>query len=515
MALGRSREIAVRAALGASRFRLLRGLLRRKRAAGRYGRARRRDAGDVRDPPDCGSGDGRHRVARRGAGGRDRLLFAGVATLAAACLFGLLPALRASRDLNGALAAGTRTTHDRGRVRARSALVAVEISLAVALLVPPGCLGAVSSGSCGRRSGSILAASRPSRCRCRPPPTRTSIGAPCSSSECWPTVAARPDVEAAGAIFGLPLTDFTYAISGYQRDAEVLSPDDQGRFSLNVRVVTPAFFRALGVPIVAGRDFGPAIGAALRRWRSSTRARRGCTFRGLAPPESSATASWSARGWAWAASEPVERSSASPATFAIWGRDRPRGRPSMSRMRSTRWAFSRSRARARGARRSPSCASIRGGRVDPTVPVFRERTMEQFASRLLAQPRLYLTLLAVFAVSRGRAGGDRDLRGHGAERRGEVARDWRADGAWRDPAGRRDDDHPRGGPADGDRRRRWLHPRGPGPSRHRASDCRRAAGRRIDLSGRGPGDARDRAGRGVVPARRAAKVDPVGSLRAE
>ena len=35
--------------------------------------------------------------------------------------------------------------------------------------------------------------------------------------------------------------------------------------------------------------------------------------------------------------------------------------------------------------------------VDPAVPVFRERTMEQFASRIVAQPRLYLTLLTVFA----------------------------------------------------------------------------------------------------------------------
>jgi ABC-type antimicrobial peptide transport system permease subunit len=37
--------------------------------------------------------------------------------------------------------------------------------------------------------------------------------------------------------------------------------------------------------------------------------------------------------------------------------------------------------------------------VDPTVPVFRVRTMEQFASRAIAQPRLYLVLIAIFAAT--------------------------------------------------------------------------------------------------------------------
>ena len=189
------------------------------------------------------------------------VVFAGVATLAAACVFGLLPALQASRDLNEALAGGTRSTPDRARVRARSILVAVEISLAVSLLVGAGVLGRsfltlartpLGIDPRGVQTVSVSLWRRPTKTRSAPFVERALAN-----------VAQRPDVEAAGAFFGLPLTDFTYSISGHERDAEALAPDDQSRLSLNLRVVSPAFFARLACR-VAGRDFAPAIAAHRR-----------------------------------------------------------------------------------------------------------------------------------------------------------------------------------------------------------------------------------------------------------
>ena len=65
--------------------------------------------------------------------------------------------------------------------------------------------------------------------------------------------AAVPGVSSAGAIFGLPLTDFGYTISMSTLDGRRLSDDEQDARSLQVRVVTPAYFRAMAIPIVRGR----------------------------------------------------------------------------------------------------------------------------------------------------------------------------------------------------------------------------------------------------------------------
>ena len=141
MALGRSRDFAVRAALGATRSRLMRGLF-------------------IESLLLAGAGGllgivlaifGMRAVAALETVGIPLLdetrldpqviVFTALATLVAACLFGMLPALQASRDVGQALATGARSTHDWSRVRARGALVAVEIALAVSLLVGAALLG--------------------------------------------------------------------------------------------------------------------------------------------------------------------------------------------------------------------------------------------------------------------------------------------------------------------------------------------------------------------------------------
>ena len=152
--------------------------------------------------------------------------------------------------------------------------------------------------------------------------------------------------------------------------------------------------------------------------------------------------------------------------------------------------------------------------VDPTVPVFRVRTMEQFASRAVAQPRLYLVLLGVFAIAalvlaavgiygvmaQNVAARSREIGirlALGATRRDVVTMVIGAAG--------------------------HLAIAGLGRARHRAPG---ASGDSRLLVGVDPGDAPmyvvvSLATLAIafcaawLPARRAAKVDPVGSLRAE
>jgi len=138
---GRSREIAVRAALGAGRWRVARSLLIESgllAAAGALlGLAAARWGGGL--------------VTGLYGGGRIDLEalrldggvfgFTAVATVAAALVFGLAPALAASRaDLEVVLQAGGHGPGSGSRGRARGVLVVAEVALAVVLLVGAGLL---------------------------------------------------------------------------------------------------------------------------------------------------------------------------------------------------------------------------------------------------------------------------------------------------------------------------------------------------------------------------------------
>ncbi len=67
---------------------------------------------------------------------------------------------------------------------------------------------------------------------------------------------ALPGVEDAAATFGQPLGGFGYQISLLQLDGRNLTQDNSRR-SPAIRVVTPSFFRALGIPVLRGRTFTP------------------------------------------------------------------------------------------------------------------------------------------------------------------------------------------------------------------------------------------------------------------
>jgi putative ABC transport system permease protein len=398
LALGRSRDFAVRAALGATRSRLLRGLfVESLLLAGAGGLA----------------GVGLAALGARAIAGLDTLgiplldetrldpqviLFAALATFAAACLFGMLPALQASRDVSRALATGARSTHDRARVRARGALVAVEIALAVALLVGAGLLARSfltlvrTDLGIDLRGVQTISLSLPTAAY--KDVERRAVFV----DELMTRIAARPDIDAAGAIFGLPLTDFTYYISAYERDGVRLTSDEQNALSVNVRVVTPGFFRTLGIPVTAGREF-------------QTSDRRGAPSVAILN-ESAARLFWPGTPAAAAIGRRIVLGTrlglggdrAGGEVVGVVGDVRDVGpallpRPTLY-IAHAQFPMGFLTVAARAPQQPDDLvnwlrASVAA--IDPAVPVFRVRTMEQFASRAVAQPRLYLALLGVFA----------------------------------------------------------------------------------------------------------------------
>jgi putative ABC transport system permease protein len=73
-------------------------------------------------------------------------------------------------------------------------------------------------------------------------------------------LAARPAIEAAGGIFGLPMTESFNASSSFERIGIPSDPDNEPVAAM--RIVTPDYFRALGIRFRAGRDFSDQDGTA-------------------------------------------------------------------------------------------------------------------------------------------------------------------------------------------------------------------------------------------------------------
>jgi predicted permease len=254
----RRRELAVRSALGAGRGHLVRDQLLESVLLSAGG---------------CAAGIGLARLVlaglqvsrisglpRSGSLPLDGSVLAFALGIAAACAlgFGLLPALRAtSGDLRGRLGEGSRAEGSRSGRRLGRGLVAVEVALALVVVTGAGLLlgslRALRSVDPGLDARGVLDV------RLEPPDQtyRGNGGARAREfySQLLPRLRALPDVESVGAIQLLPMGGgnwaFPYLAQGH------LPPQDAPLPSANFRVVTPGYFRTLGIPLVAGRLLGP------------------------------------------------------------------------------------------------------------------------------------------------------------------------------------------------------------------------------------------------------------------
>ena len=250
----RERELAVRTALGASRARVVRQLLVESVmlafAGGVLGTVAAVGATRllVAMIPDSMS------IYNVTAVGLDRtvLLFTLVITLATGVLFGVAPALKASRiDLHDALKEGARGTSGASG-RTRAALVVAEVALSMVLLVGAGLLirsfERLLDVEPGFQAGKVLT-------------MRLAPGARFSDDQqsaafleaVLERVRALPDVKAAGSISFLPLSGLVSA-TGFWRGDRPQPPPGEGSAAQTL-VVAQDYFAAMGIPLVGGRTF--------------------------------------------------------------------------------------------------------------------------------------------------------------------------------------------------------------------------------------------------------------------
>ncbi|MGH7646723.1 MAG: ABC transporter permease [Gemmatimonadaceae bacterium] len=255
-ATARRRELAVRVALGASRWRLVRQSLVESSALGLAGGA----LGVVIAiwmikvivaiaPQD---------VPRIDTASLDRwaLAFALIISLGVSLLFGLAPAVQAvrQRDRLAMGEGGARTSAGRGGARTRRTLVAVELALSVVLLVGAGLavqsisrLRQVDTGF-DRRNVLTASISLP---RARYDTKAKVVG---FIYQLRDRLAAAPGVQAAGIASASPLGAGGFYL-GREMVADGLAPTPDNEVPINWNVATPGYFAALGVPLITGRDF--------------------------------------------------------------------------------------------------------------------------------------------------------------------------------------------------------------------------------------------------------------------
>ena len=183
---------------------------------------------------------------------RTVLLFAFGISILCGIFAGLLPALRftgAAADLHESLKEGLgRTDSDSGRLRAHNALVTVEVALCMMLLVGAGLLvrtlWILRSTDPGFEPHNVLTFVLP----------RSNHGDHTFIEQALERVRALPGIEAVGATSNIPLSGSNESTWSIQLEGEAPKPIAQ-QPDVPTDIVTPGYFAALRIPLLRGRDF--------------------------------------------------------------------------------------------------------------------------------------------------------------------------------------------------------------------------------------------------------------------
>ena len=253
-ASARGKEIALRAAMGASRLRIIRQLLTESvllaGLGGLFGLLLAQWGTDalVKTVP--------QNIPRISNIQLDAsvLVFTLLVSLVTGIVFGLVPAWQASHvDLNSSLKAGTRTGgggENKGRVR--NALIMAEVALALVLLISAGLLiqsfARLGRVQPGLRTDRLLTA-RISLPEVAYPKNENVIA---FYDQFLTRIRAIPGVESASTIVPLPLSGSNMVTSFDIQERSV--PEGQ-RPGAPVRIIATDYFKTMGIPVRQGRIF--------------------------------------------------------------------------------------------------------------------------------------------------------------------------------------------------------------------------------------------------------------------
>jgi putative ABC transport system permease protein len=258
-ALSRQKEIAIRTAIGASRLRVVRQLLTESLVlsllagmAGLFVALWGIDLARGSMPPE---------VIRFVPGWADMaigtrvLIFTLGLSLLTGVLFGLVPALQASRpDINETLKeSGRQWTRGQGRHRLRGVLVVLEIAMAMVLLIGASLsirgFGVLLTENLGLRPDHLLTA-QISHAPADDPSPEEMTG---FYRRILDRVAALPGVESAATVSNLPMSG-NWQTSGIRIEGKPEPPPAERPSVLRYHV-SPGYFATMGIPLRLGRDF--------------------------------------------------------------------------------------------------------------------------------------------------------------------------------------------------------------------------------------------------------------------
>ena len=249
-ATSRRQELAVRAALGAGRWRIARQLITESLTLALVGGALGIALGyvAVRALVTLGANE----LPRSTDIGVDGTVlgFTLLVSIVSGLLFGIMPAMRASSDLERSLRAGARGNIGGGGQRLRAALVVAEVALAMILVVGAG----LAMKSFGRLMG-VSPGFQPSNAlvvTMSVPSKYEGQSAMDYYQRVLSAIRALPGVEAAGVIRDLPLRG-NGEMSGVTIPGRVTAASEAP--TVQRHQVSTDYFKAMGIPLKAGRSF--------------------------------------------------------------------------------------------------------------------------------------------------------------------------------------------------------------------------------------------------------------------
>jgi predicted permease len=392
--LARSREVAIRTALGAARSKIVGQLLVEHALLAAAG-------GVLGVALAWAAVRGFVAYAPAGIPRLDQVRLNGIAVAAATgitavamLLFGLAPALLTSKvDAQQVLRTGTRQGGGRGARRATEALVAGQIALALVVLAAAGLVGRslrnLERADLAFDAAPLLLAELALPANVYDTPAKQLA----LLDRLLPAVAAIPGVRAVSPVVAAPFS----GASGWdgRLASEGQSDEEQaGNPMLNMELVTPSYFAALGVPILRGRRFSESD-------------------RDGAPPVVMLSESASRRYWPGA--DPLGRRltmgrGSTARAFTVVGivpdtryRDLREARPSIYfPLGQSFFPFAPTtlavRASGPPAQLTPALRRVLA-EVAPDVALASAAPFDALMAEPLAQPRLDALLLAVFAAA--------------------------------------------------------------------------------------------------------------------